>query len=119
MPIKHERDKGKGREPHRGRGGSSQLNPCRKRHLDVLEQGRPLTPCENTSLPRAGRAQILQEVCHIQLLDIPPPTSRRMGPSLDEWCKFHYTSEHKMENCKTLQSQIEKLIRSGHLGRFI
>ncbi|RDX89856.1 hypothetical protein CR513_28362, partial [Mucuna pruriens] len=42
-----------------------------------------------------------------------------MGPSPDEWCEFHRTSRHMIKNCRTLQSQIEKLIRSSHLGRFV
>ncbi|RDY07985.1 hypothetical protein CR513_07840, partial [Mucuna pruriens] len=76
------------------------------------------TPPQFTPL-KVGRAQIFREVCHTQLLDIPPPTSRRMRPSPNEWCEFHCTSGHTMENCKTLQSQIEKLIHNDDLGRFI
>ncbi|RDX86454.1 hypothetical protein CR513_32210, partial [Mucuna pruriens] len=44
------------------------------------------------------------QVCHTQLLDIPLPIGRRIGPSPDEWCEFHHTNEHTA---------------NGHLGHFV
>ncbi|RDX72942.1 hypothetical protein CR513_47524, partial [Mucuna pruriens] len=46
---------------------------------------------EKYTMLRATRAQILKEVYHLRLLDIPPPTKRQLGPSREEWCEFHRT----------------------------
>ncbi|RDX67172.1 hypothetical protein CR513_53982, partial [Mucuna pruriens] len=76
--------------------------------------------CDDSIHPlKVRRAQILREVYHTQLLDIPLPTGRQLGSSRDKWCKFHCTHGHTMKDYRTLQSQIEKLIYSSHLGRFV
>ncbi|RDX69607.1 hypothetical protein CR513_51254, partial [Mucuna pruriens] len=65
------------------------------------------------------QAHILKEVCHLKLLDIPPPTQRQIGPARDEWCEFHKTHDHVAKECRLLKSQIEKLIQEGHLDQFV
>ncbi|RDX67133.1 hypothetical protein CR513_54025, partial [Mucuna pruriens] len=42
-----------------------------------------------------------------------------MGPSPNKWCEFYRTNGHTTKNCRTLQSQFENLICSGHLGHFV
>ncbi|RDX78275.1 hypothetical protein CR513_41471, partial [Mucuna pruriens] len=68
---------------------------------------------------KVGRSQILREVFHTCLLDIPLPTEHQLKPGYDEWCEFHPTHEHTMKNCRTLKGQIEKLVHEGHLSRFV
>ncbi|RDX77844.1 hypothetical protein CR513_41963, partial [Mucuna pruriens] len=53
---------------------------------------------------KTSRAHILKEVCHLQLLDIPPPTQHQLGPSKDEWCEFHKTHDHSTKECRLLKS---------------
>ncbi|RDY10174.1 hypothetical protein CR513_05349, partial [Mucuna pruriens] len=64
-----------GRQPP---GGTSQREVCVEKY----------TPFRTT------RAQILKEVYHLHLLDIPPPTKWQLGTSLKEWCEFHRTHGH-------------------------
>ncbi|RDX64521.1 hypothetical protein CR513_56912, partial [Mucuna pruriens] len=55
-----------------------------------------------TSL-KATRAQILKEVYHLHLLNIPPPIERQLGLSREEWCEFHQTHGHMIEECRLLR----------------
>ncbi|RDX68102.1 hypothetical protein CR513_52946, partial [Mucuna pruriens] len=71
-----------------------------------------------TSL-KATRAQILKEVYHLHLLDMPPPTKRQLGSLREERCKFHRTWDHMKEDCRVLKSQIEKLIQESYLEYFV
>ncbi|RDX65283.1 hypothetical protein CR513_56070, partial [Mucuna pruriens] len=48
------------------------------------------------------KAQILREVYHTHLLEVPPLTERQMGPNQDKWCEFHQTHGHTTENYQTL-----------------
>ncbi|RDX60497.1 hypothetical protein CR513_61356, partial [Mucuna pruriens] len=66
-----------------------------------------------------GRYQILREVYHINLLEIPLPIKCQLGPARDEWCEFHHDHRHTTKNYKTMKSQIEKLIHEGHLSHFV
>ncbi|RDX90317.1 hypothetical protein CR513_27847, partial [Mucuna pruriens] len=36
-----------------------------------------------------------------------------MGANLQEWCEFHRTYNHSMEDCRTL------LIQEGHLSQYV
>ncbi|RDX88458.1 hypothetical protein CR513_29944, partial [Mucuna pruriens] len=42
-----------------------------------------------------------------------------MGSNWNEWCEFHRAHDHSIEECQTLQMQIENLIQEGHLGRYV
>ncbi|RDY13811.1 hypothetical protein CR513_01217, partial [Mucuna pruriens] len=65
------------------------------------------------------RTQILKEVYHLHLLDMPPPIKRQLGSSWEERCEFHRTQGHTTENCRVLKSKIEGLIQEGCLGCFV
>ncbi|RDY09807.1 hypothetical protein CR513_05777, partial [Mucuna pruriens] len=54
-------------------------------------------------------------VYHLHLLNIPPPTEQQLGPSREEWCKFHRAHGHVIEECRVLKCQIKKLIQNGRL----
>ncbi|RDX93848.1 hypothetical protein CR513_23843, partial [Mucuna pruriens] len=71
------------------------------RHESCMEKYTPL---------KTSRAHILNEVYHLQLLDIPPPSQHQLGPSQDKWCEFHKANSHSTKECRLLKSQIEKLI---------
>ncbi|RDX94871.1 hypothetical protein CR513_22688, partial [Mucuna pruriens] len=43
----------------------------------------------------------------------------QLRPARDEWCEFYLTHGHTTKNCRTLKSQIEKLICEDHLSRFM
>ncbi|RDX76256.1 hypothetical protein CR513_43772, partial [Mucuna pruriens] len=64
-------------------------------------------------------AQILHDIYHTHMLKYSKETKgRRMGAKLQEWCEFHRTYGHSMEDCRTLQEQIERLIQEGQLGQY-
>ncbi|RDX99899.1 hypothetical protein CR513_16978, partial [Mucuna pruriens] len=44
---------------------------------------------------------------------------RMMGRKQDEWCDFHKAHGHSTEECRTLQTQIERLIQEGCLRHFV
>ncbi|RDX92877.1 hypothetical protein CR513_24940, partial [Mucuna pruriens] len=71
------------------------------------------------TLLKVGRSQILREVYHTRLLDIPLPIKRQLGLTKNEWREFHHAHRHTMKNCRTLKSQFKKLIREGHLTCFM
>lgn len=68
-------------------------------------------------LLNAKKFDILREVLHTKLFTFPPPQPDRViGPNRDRWCNFHRAYDHETKECWTLQRQIERLIREGHLG---
>ncbi|RDX70743.1 hypothetical protein CR513_49981, partial [Mucuna pruriens] len=61
--------------------------------------------------------QILKEVYHMHLLDVPQLTDKQIDPNRKEWCEFHRTHGHETEDYWTLKSQIDNLIQEGHLRK--
>ncbi|RDX76992.1 hypothetical protein CR513_42954, partial [Mucuna pruriens] len=59
-------------------------------------------PTVYTSL-KVERAQILRDVYHTRLLDIPQPTDRKIDPNRDKWCEFHKSLRHEIEDCLSWQ----------------
>ncbi|GAU32570.1 hypothetical protein TSUD_218280 [Trifolium subterraneum] len=55
------------------------------------------------------------------LAPLPPPRMHNtiMGPDTDAWCAYHRCKGHDTERCFRLRDQIEELIRSGHLRKFL
>lgn len=67
----------------------------------------------------ASRANVLWDVLHIKLMDLPTRTERKLGPDKDQWCHYHRTYGHETENCRILIREIERLVQDGHLGRYV
>ncbi|XP_020228691.1 uncharacterized protein LOC109809713 [Cajanus cajan] len=65
------------------------------------------------------RRQILHDVNSASLFRFPAATERQLGPFKTDWCEFHRTHGHSTENCFVLGRQIERLIKEGHLKKFI
>lgn len=41
------------------------------------------------------------------------------GVDTNKWCKYHRTVGHDTDDCFTLKREIEKLIKAGHLQRYV
>ncbi|RDX70211.1 hypothetical protein CR513_50573, partial [Mucuna pruriens] len=66
------------------------------------------------------RAQIMHEICHTSLLEYPPDArGKTMGKERNSWCDFHRTPGHTTDDCWELKTQIEGLVQSGHLSRYV
>ncbi|RDX62391.1 hypothetical protein CR513_59287, partial [Mucuna pruriens] len=60
------------------------------------------------------RTQILREICHTSLLEyLQQAMGKVMGKDIDSWCDFH--RDYRW----ALRTQIEKLVQTGHLNRYI
>ncbi|RDX78975.1 hypothetical protein CR513_40670, partial [Mucuna pruriens] len=83
----------------------------------------PVKPCEQTQYftpLNEKRTQIMHEICHTSLLDYPlEARGKVMGKERNSWCDFHRAFEHTTEDCWGLKTQIEGLVQSGHLDRYI
>ncbi|RDY09853.1 hypothetical protein CR513_05713, partial [Mucuna pruriens] len=98
-----------------------EIRTCAKKHIEAEEdqadwlEGEPKHPARprdyrlNFTPLREKRAQILREMCHTWLLKFPKEVKDR----------FHRAYDHSIEECRTLQEQIERLIQEGHLGRYV
>ncbi|RDX88962.1 hypothetical protein CR513_29373, partial [Mucuna pruriens] len=66
------------------------------------------------------KAHIMREICHTRLLNFPQAVGgKQMGKNRREWCDFHRTSGHSIEECWTLGAQLEGLIQQGRLGQYV
>ncbi|XP_020207331.1 uncharacterized protein LOC109792338 [Cajanus cajan] len=65
------------------------------------------------------RRHILHDVNSASLFEFLAATDRQLGPYKTDWCEFHRTHEHTTENFFVLGRQIERLIKEGHLKKFI
>ncbi|RDX90198.1 hypothetical protein CR513_27965, partial [Mucuna pruriens] len=66
------------------------------------------------------RAQIMHEICHTSLLEFPSDArGKMMGKERSSWCDFHRAPDHTTEDCWELKTQIEGLVQSGHLSRYV
>ena len=54
------------------------------------------------------------------LIQYPPPP-KRPPPDSDpgKWCEYHRSIGHLTDDCRTLRKEVERLIKEGHLGKFI
>ncbi|RDX86159.1 hypothetical protein CR513_32545, partial [Mucuna pruriens] len=80
--------------PYRSQPACWKLDPGRRSTHQAKSRVEKYTPL------KATRAQILKKVYHLQLLNISPPTIRQLGPSREEWCKFHRAHGHTIEECR-------------------
>ncbi|GMH19401.1 hypothetical protein Nepgr_021242 [Nepenthes gracilis] len=48
-----------------------------------------------------------------------PKTLKKDSGNQSKYCDFHCSAGHSTKDCKTLQREIEDLIRRGHLTRFV
>ncbi|RDY14487.1 hypothetical protein CR513_00444, partial [Mucuna pruriens] len=91
----------------------------------VKEDKRPMLvkPSEQTQhfTPlNEKRTQIMHEICHTSLLEYPlEARGKVMGKERNNWCDFHRAFGHTTEDCWGLKTQIERLVQSGHLDRYI
>ncbi|RDX63413.1 hypothetical protein CR513_58164, partial [Mucuna pruriens] len=104
-----------------GRSGHGRPTPSRARTTLVRNQSRP-RPFRKTN-PSEEETMELSPIHSLEddeVLDpkggLPHPP---LGSSRDEWCEFHCTCGHTTKGCRNLKSQIEKLIRTGYLSRFM
>ncbi|GMH01891.1 hypothetical protein Nepgr_003730 [Nepenthes gracilis] len=58
-------------------------------------------------------------ICGEEFLKWPKPLKKAEGGNLSKYCGFYRSPGYSTENYKTLQREIEELIRRGHLTRFI
>ncbi|RDY03312.1 hypothetical protein CR513_13117, partial [Mucuna pruriens] len=90
----------------------------KKREITSTTTSQLLTRSGGHALHSLEVDQVLNpkvSLSHVPM-DVPLPTEQQLGPSHDEWCKFHHALGHTIENCWVLKNQIEKLIQDGYLG---
>ncbi|RDY09256.1 hypothetical protein CR513_06396, partial [Mucuna pruriens] len=69
---------------------------------------------------RQNFTPLTQKRIQIFLLEFPPKVKGRVLVSdRDGWCDFHCAFGHSIEECWTLETQLEKLIQEGYLGRYV
>ncbi|XP_021609068.1 uncharacterized protein LOC110612597 [Manihot esculenta] len=94
------------------------------RHIGSLEQERstgyqPLIPEGITPL-NASRAEVLMVVQDKDFVQWPKPMkadASRRDPN--KYCQYHRTHGHDTNSCYQLISEIERLIKKGHLQNFM
>ncbi|RDX65555.1 hypothetical protein CR513_55780, partial [Mucuna pruriens] len=66
------------------------------------------------------RTQILHEICHTSPLEYPQEAKGKlMGKEKNSWCDFHRAFGHIIEDCWALKTQIERLVQTGRLDRYV
>ncbi|RDX77914.1 hypothetical protein CR513_41880, partial [Mucuna pruriens] len=73
---------------------SSKIDCAHSGKAHHCQGGRPNAVMTQFTPLKVERDQILIEVYHTQLLDIPPPTGRRLGSAQDEQCEFYCAHGH-------------------------
>ncbi|RDY13737.1 hypothetical protein CR513_01293, partial [Mucuna pruriens] len=62
----------------------------------------------------------MHEICHTSLLEYPlEAKGKLMGKEKSSWCDFHRAFGHTTEDCWALKTQIERLVQTGHLDRYV
>ncbi|XP_043815325.1 uncharacterized protein LOC122724433 [Manihot esculenta] len=87
----------------------------------VLEQ-KPFPPRipENLTLLNASRAEVLMAVQDKEFLQWPRPMRAEANQrDPEKYCQYHRTHGHDTNNCYQLISEIERLIKRGHLRNFM
>ncbi|RWW46279.1 hypothetical protein BHE74_00047801 [Ensete ventricosum] len=112
--VDDKRDKSKHSRVEQSRGHPSGPPKRREDRSDMLSSRPPLIPLNST------RTKIFLYIRERGLLKTPNPMktcSKRRGKR--RYCHFHREHGHDTEECCDLQSQIEDLIRHGHLRRYV
>ncbi|XP_017428934.2 uncharacterized protein LOC108337007 [Vigna angularis] len=89
------------------------------RNGDTFHKDFVRTPMYNHYTPlNAPRVKVLEETLNIELLTIWKKSSPK---DVDETksCQFHLNRGHTTEECDALKDEIERLIRGGHLQKFV
>ncbi|GMH21488.1 hypothetical protein Nepgr_023330 [Nepenthes gracilis] len=81
------------------------------------KQRRDYGPTSFTPLTDT-RANVLIQIRGEKFLKWPKPLKKDSG-NQSKYCDFHRSAGHSTEDCKTLQSEIEDLIRRGHITKFV
>ncbi|XP_014503358.1 uncharacterized protein LOC106763706 [Vigna radiata var. radiata] len=66
----------------------------------------------------APRAKVLEEALNDELLTIQEKCSPKNADE-QKSCRFHLNHGHTIEECGALKDEIERLIRAGHLQKFV
>lgn len=51
--------------------------------------------------------------------DLEMPKRPPRNVNMNKWCEYHRAVVHDTNDCYTLKHEIEKQIKTGHLGRFV
>ncbi|XP_043817405.1 uncharacterized protein LOC122725051 [Manihot esculenta] len=117
-PEKQEKRHGKRPEPYRQPWERRDQRPLPTR---VSEQKSlpPWVPEKSTPL-NASRAEVLIAVQDKELFQWPRPLRTEADQrNPDKYCQFHRTHGHDTNNCFQLITEIERLIKRGHLKNFV
>ncbi|XP_043807307.1 uncharacterized protein LOC122721954 [Manihot esculenta] len=115
---RHEKKQSKKPEPYRQPWDGRDQRPFPSR---VPEQ-KPFPPCipENLTPLNASRAEVLMTVQDKEFLQWPRPMRAEANQrDPDKYCQYHCTHGHDTNNCYQLISEIERLIKRGHLWNFV
>ncbi|XP_043808339.1 uncharacterized protein LOC110605473 [Manihot esculenta] len=115
---RHEKKQGKKPEPYRQPWDRRDQRPF---PLRVSEQ-KPFPPRipENLTPLNASRAEVLMAVQDKEFLQWPRPMRAEADQrNPDKYCQYHRIHDHDTNNCYQLISEIERLIKRGHLRNFV
>ncbi|XP_043818247.1 uncharacterized protein LOC122725274 [Manihot esculenta] len=115
---RHEKKQSKKPEPYRQPWDRRDQRPFPPR---VPEQ-KPFPPriLENLTPLNASRAEVLMAVQDKEFLQWPRPMRAEANQrDPNKYCQYHRTHGHDTNNCYQLISEIERLIKRGHLWNFV
>ncbi|GMH05165.1 hypothetical protein Nepgr_007005 [Nepenthes gracilis] len=117
-PERDEHPQQKAAEGKRKSGDYQSPQTMKKHHKAEQSSRREPRPIHLTPL-NDSRTNVLMQIRGEKFLKWPKQLKNPGGGDQSKYCDFHRCGGHSTEDCRTLQSEIEELIRRGHLSRFI
>ncbi|XP_021617928.1 uncharacterized protein LOC110618971 [Manihot esculenta] len=117
-PERHEKRQNKRPEAYRQPWDRRDQTPLPPRVPD--QRPFPLRVPETLTPLNTSRAEVLMVVQNKEFLQWPKPMKAEASQrDTDKYCQYHRTHDHNTNNCYQLISEIERLIKRGHLRNFV